>query len=173
MLIASVATSADTAAWISAIGQAIGALFTAAAVGVALYIAHRDSRERQQQEFDRSFAQARLVRVGAPGVVPPNEGRAEYGFQVLVENYSERPILDLNIELWMPPAKRMDRPTSAVHSDVWERGRAEFVHLLAGKDEPRLMAWRVRWTDADGRKWCVDKHDTDPYPYTGGAPRAY
>ncbi|MEU7848481.1 hypothetical protein AB0B74_30675 [Micromonospora parva] len=163
------------AAWIGAIGQALGALFTAAAVVVALCLASKESRDRKREDFGRSLAQAKLVRVGGPGLVAPNErhGRNEYRTEFKIENYSDRPILDLHIELWTGQTKRTERPNMAVHSDVWKREQAEFLRLSAGEQEPAVTAWRVRWTDADGRQWCIDKAGTDPYPYAGEAPRPY
>lgn len=67
MLLADAPNVAD---WIAAIGQALGALFTAAAVAVALRIGRRERRWRSEdverseaERTDREFAQARLVTI--------------------------------------------------------------------------------------------------------------
>ncbi|MEU8164139.1 hypothetical protein ACIP95_21865 [Micromonospora parva] len=176
MLVGSTTDSGEgAAAWISAIGQALGALATAAAIVVALYLAGKEGRDRKNGDFRRSLAQAKLVRVGGPGSVSPEErfGQNEYRIEFKVENHSDRPILDLYVEVWTVPTKLTEQPSMAGHSDVWKPEQAESLRLNAGEQEPSVVAWRVRWTDADGQQWCVDKVRADPYPYVSEPPRPY
>ncbi|MET7398866.1 hypothetical protein ABZS66_35800 [Dactylosporangium sp. NPDC005572] len=162
----------NAADWIAAIGQALGALFTLVAVVAALWIALRDQRDRQREQKDQALAQARLVRVRGTGVRPVEEdGQGQlHELTIYFTNHSDRPVLDVYGEAW-PADNALDEPPRwAVTSDV----------VLSGQDLPLVMrvngnvalrAWRARWTDADGRQWCVDRRGEPPVPFKGQPPR--
>src|SRR6266540_1946602 len=69
----------NVADWIAAIGQALGAFFTLAAVIVALWIALRDEQRRHAEKERQALTQARLVRVRGTGV--KLVGEDEHGYQ--------------------------------------------------------------------------------------------
>jgi hypothetical protein len=103
--VAAVLLAADggsVADWVAAIGQAVGALFTAAAVIVALWLAIREDRwrradqaERDAERADRDAAQARLV------TVEPDYNRSASfpgpEIAAVVLNGSQLPIFDVRI----------------------------------------------------------------------------
>jgi len=165
----------SAADWIAAVGQALGALFTLAAVIVALWIALRDERRRHAEQERLALTQARLVRV--PGEGSKSVGRDEHGYQheltIYFTNHSERPVLDVYAEAWPADNPRDKPPRWALKTGI----------VLPGQDQPFMMkvttpgasvtlnAWRVRWTDADGRQWCVDRRGEDPIPFNGQPPR--
>jgi hypothetical protein len=92
----------SVADWVAAIGQVAGALFTAAAVAVALWLAVRESRwrradqaERDAERIDREAAQARLIAVEATYDYFSKLAKVEYAVKVL--NGSSLPIFDVKI----------------------------------------------------------------------------
>ncbi|GAA0447874.1 hypothetical protein Ade02nite_60410 [Paractinoplanes deccanensis] len=93
----------NIADWISSVGQALGALFTAAAVIVALWISHRDGKQRRADDLSRLTAHARLVRVKSVKLfdaTPTVKGDAQNELHVLVCNYGDRPILGVELLAW-------------------------------------------------------------------------
>ena len=157
--------------WVAAIGQIAGAAFTLAAVVVALVIALRDERRRQQDRDDYARAQARLVLTGGPG------SREEDGSRLTIfafTNHGERPVLDVYAELW-PSGTRLDDRPSAVHARIVLPGQDLPMKLRCPSNAPTAVAaWRIRWTDADGRQWYVDQYpQPEPLPYTGQPPQRY
>src|SRR5215813_1834957 len=112
--------------WIAAIGQALGALFTAAAIVVALGIARRDSRNRREEAAQRSLAQARLVRVGGPPGTWTT-GQTEQGIRhdliFRFANHSDRPVLDVYFEAWPRHEPFSDRPEWVVRDGIALPGR--------------------------------------------------
>lgn len=166
-----IAVHASAADWTAAIGQIAGAVFTLAAVVVALAVALRDERRRHQDRDDYARAQARLVLTGGPG------SREEDGSRATIfpfTNHGDRPVLDVYAELWPSRTRLEDRPL-AVHARIVLPGQDLPIKLRRTLDAPAsVTAWRVRWTDADGRQWCVDQpQQPEPLPYTGQPPRRY
>jgi len=88
------------ATWLSVAGQWVGALGTIAAVGLALWLAQRETRQLTAERRDREEAQARLVvieleypEVGDPGQYP-------YLGSTKITNHSEHhPVFRPRIEL--------------------------------------------------------------------------
>ncbi len=150
----------NVADWIGAIGQALGAFFTAAAVGVALWIAHRDSRRNRTEAFAQSRAQARLVVVDDPALVaqevngPPPQPNV---FRVGVLNLGDRPILGVTAEALL------DGPSGAlVTSDplavLDPRSHHAFTELrIADVLVDYVWNWRVYWEDPQGMRWEVTR----------------
>jgi hypothetical protein len=94
----------SAADWVAAIGQVAGALFTAAAVAVALGLAVRESRwrradqtEREAERSDRDAAQARLVAVEPTFNFFSDFGGVDYETTAKVLNGSNLPIFDVKI----------------------------------------------------------------------------
>jgi hypothetical protein len=137
-----------------------------------------DREEAKNQTYARQLAQARLVITGAPEISPPsllgnNWNRYEVHFSFA--NYGDRPVIGIEADVWVEGAP-LDKPCT----DKAEKER----YLLPGGNltlevvirspapELRLGAWRIRWTDADGREWCVDQpQQPQPLPYEGQLPR--
>lgn len=142
--------SPNVADWISAIGQAVGALATAAAVVVALYIAGRDSRQRKFEERNGALAQARLIRVSAPEV----DG-SDLIFSL--NNYSDSPITLVAFEAFAEIDGEDERFRAS--EEIWLPDRSDSTTpkvRLSLKSLTKLY-WRVRWTDPGGRMWFVDQ----------------
>lgn len=94
------ADAPNVADWTAAIGQSAGALFTAAAVGVAVWLGWRDRKWRREEQTDRDAerrdsqaAQARLVTVD----VEPFPDYSLTSEMVIVLNGSGAPITSVRI----------------------------------------------------------------------------
>jgi hypothetical protein len=161
------------------------AIATLAAVVAALWIAIRDGRQRTKEEQRRALAQARLVRmppslqwaIGAnlPTDVPGGPDRSGYGFWPEIYNASDRPILNVAVDLWVGDLSA--RPIASDKTDIVLTGsRATLTaeHVPYQGEQP--VAVRVRWEDADGREWFVDFHEHErfePELYASQAPRPF
>jgi hypothetical protein len=152
------------------------AIATFSAVGVALWIAIRDGRKRDELRRARSLARARLVLVpGAPGVTTTQGSEGyKHAIKYRFENHSGRPVLDVHVEAWSASTPLDGPATWGVHDEIALPGRDEpwVAYAETPTEQLPLAAWRVRWTDADGHQWFVD-HQGDPEPYKGQAPRRY
>jgi hypothetical protein len=170
---------ATTADWVAAIGQVAGAVFTALAVAVALWIALADARRRRRDDETRAWTRARMVLIRGTGV--RSTGRDEHGFhhELLINftNHGDRPIFDVYAEAWSSGHSLEQKPPWAVTSEIVKPGEPEeFFLMKVTTKEPTvaLAAWRVRWTDVDGRQWFGDQvGQYQPMPYTGEPPRMY
>jgi hypothetical protein len=98
------AGGANLADWVAAIGQAVGAVFTAAAVIVALWLAIREDRwrradqaERDAERADRDAAQARLVAVESTYDHESRFTGVKFEITAKVLNGSTLPIFDVKI----------------------------------------------------------------------------
>ncbi|GAA0429352.1 hypothetical protein Aca07nite_37700 [Actinoplanes capillaceus] len=147
--------------WIAAIGQAAGAVFTACAVVVALWIASRDARLRDLESDRKSLAQARLVLAGdAPRAEAT--GQTVDGFRHAIRfeiaNHGDRPILEIGIEVWGEDRGRRGSHWSDSRAILLPGEVAEFT-MSAVTAEPNLTIsrWRARWVDADGHAWLLDE----------------
>jgi hypothetical protein len=144
--------------WIAAIGQAIGAVFTALAVAVALWIASKDRRNQKSDELRQAHAQARLTVVGWPSMAKADFGDG-WELRITIHNHGDRSILAVNFEAWTGSTGLDALPNVRIHAKVlvagdslrWRTG----VKGASGPAEPRMSRWRVRWTDADGRCWAT------------------
>ncbi|WP_154814917.1 hypothetical protein [Actinophytocola xinjiangensis] len=182
-MLISLADEATAADWIAAIGQAVGAVFTAAAVAVALWIALSDRRRQTRADSEKSWREARMVRVGGTGVreVGHDENGYQYELMIYFTNYSEQPIFDVHAEVW-PSGTAVDKqPSWAVQSEIVQPGepaepKRYFMMKVSTPTPPplALTAWRLRWSDAAGHQWCVDEpRQIQPQPFKGQAPRLY
>lgn len=153
----------------SALGQALGAIFTLVAVIVALAIAIRDGRHRANEERARAEAQARLVVVGqpefTPGVRSDNSNAVVRDFLLSFTNFSDKPILNVRFQAWTTtsPSQTVD---GAPHFETTSRimlpgGQAEKFKVSVGALS-LVMAWRLRWTDPEGFTWFVSGGNADP-----------
>lgn len=169
---------------IAALGQVIGALFTAAAVVVALYIASRDRRARLASDRARSKAQARQIYVQYGSLSKPREIRGRtvpWTLGVMVRNLSDSAILDVVLEGWATRqaseqaevgryiAKGLVSPGIGIDAELQFDGTEEVE-----KFEPR--GWRVCWTDGGGVRWAAGGTSDGRTPPTGegyfkGTPR--
>ncbi|GGU15097.1 hypothetical protein GCM10010178_03250 [Lentzea flava] len=177
------AQQASTADWIAAIGQAAGALFTAAAVAVALGIALADRRRLRREEDERGKRNARMVLVRGTGSHPV--GQDEHGYQselrIYFTNHSDRPIFNVYAEAWPVGTSLDEQPRWAVHSEVVLPGQpaepTEYFAMKVTTKEPppiSIAAWRLRWTDVDGRQWYGDEpRQVQPLPFSGQPPGRY
>ncbi len=177
------AEQATTADWIAAIGQAVGAVFTAAAVAVALGIALADRRRQQREDDERAKRNARMVLVRGTGSVPATQDETGYQskLRIYFTNHGDRPIFDVYAEAWPAGNSIEESPRWAVHSEIVLPGQPtepkEYFEMTVTTKEPppvALTAWRLRWTDVDGRQWCGDEpRQFQPLPFTGQPPRPY
>ena len=146
--------------WIGAIGQALGALFTAAAVGVALWIAHRDTRRSRAEKYAQSEAQARLVVVDHPALVVQSTerpGPKPYMFRIAVLNLGDRPILGVTAEALIggPSGALVTSDPLAV---LDPRSRHDFTELhIENIIVDHVWTWRVYWEDSQGMGWEVTR----------------
>lgn len=147
--------SAEIADWVSAIGQALGALFTALAVGVALWIARRDSTQKARDDTARSWTQARLVLVSASGGILERENGKELAATlVTVCNLGDRPILDVALEAIVERnAKIVTEVSERIQFVMPDQDPAALTLALQSGDA--IRRWRVVWMDADGLDWEV------------------
>jgi hypothetical protein len=147
------------------------ATFTAVAVSIRQ---ESNRRNRETAERDRHWrAQARLVLTDMPGPMPTDPGGYQLVFRL--QNYGNQPVLDAHAEAWAASAPLHQPPTWALQTRIVQPGPNEqwFLRTL-GSSAPSLHAWRYLWTDAYGRKWCVDQpQQPEPLPFTGQQPRPY
>jgi hypothetical protein len=149
-----------SAEWVAAWGQIAGAAGSFVAVAVALWIALRDSSVRRKEQSARASAQAKLVVVTRPYVVDLNrDGEPDsihHDLQFTISNHGDRPILDVRAVVWLvePTGRKFDRAERVLLRDQ----KIELDVRVHGKVRRSMVAaWRVQWTDADGRHWAVDR----------------
>src|SRR3954453_5266024 len=80
---------------IAAVGQVLGAIFTAATAAVVVWLGNRDRRWRLADQADRDAAQARLVTVDMESVA--EDGR-DVRDMVRITNSSAGPVLDARVD---------------------------------------------------------------------------
>ena len=161
MLAMSISLAADPniADWISSIGQAAGALFTAVAVVVALWISHRDSRQRAKDEHAKSRAQAKLVLVKGPEIVDLDQKDPKKNgivFAASILNIGDRPILEVKFDILAADEGALRRLGSMSKSflDPTTQTVYEYLRVYA-KNGVALSKWRISWEDPDGLEWEV------------------
>ena len=155
-----------SADWVAAVGQVAGAVGTVAAVLAAVLIASREGRRWRRDDERRAVAQARLVVVADPETTTftrHSDGLRETGYSVQVENLSDRAVFDV----W---GQGTFHTTEQGHTSSWDATSTsneytrylrvhDYLHLhavvICELKAPQLVGWRVGWTDADGRRWCV------------------
>lgn len=153
------------AEWFGALGQWAGAVATVTAVWVALRIANRDSRRREAEDEQRALNIANLVLVGTPA-------SDDEGMFIDFTNHSGRLMLNVHAEVWAPGTDGSERPRWAVQDAVVQPGEPGRWRL-GRPGSAAIGAWRLRWTDSEGRRWYVDEHSQRPRPYKGGPPRLH
>lgn len=147
----------NVADWIAAIGQAAGAIFTAGAVAVAVWLGWRDRKWRREDEAasraeraDRDAAQARLV------TVEPDYGYNDWdlnAFDVKVHNGSSDPIFDVKISQLVAEGQAT-HPWDFFWGPL-DPGPEHLRVLLGGKG----FTWMVAYVD--GRNRTVVLQGTD------------
>jgi hypothetical protein len=153
------------------------AVATFAAVIVTLRQAGAD-RRRLETERDRHWrAQARLVLMDMPGVQIEST-RLSHNLVFGFRNCGEQSVMDVHSEAWEGTAVLDQKATWELTERVvlpgeWQRWVLD-VPARPDGPPPALRAWRYRWTDADGRQWCVDQpQQPEPLPFKGQQPRPY
>jgi len=175
--------------------QIAGTIATACAVAVALTAVivnivqrKRDNDRRDAEKETEALAQARLVIVGGnPGSEQISVDAETYGLErddtygeaIMWEsrfgfaNHGQRPVLDVYGQIWPSGYRLSDRPLEVTHRFVLP-GEDKPIPLRMPEKLESLAAWRVRWTDADGRQWFVDKYPYEqPERYHGQEPQQY
>jgi hypothetical protein len=160
------------------------ALGTLVALAVAVWTViqrRRDEIRAAQANESRALAQARLVGVGCgnPGGRMGNSVRPgftmpqwELTFGEFI-NRSDHPVLDVYAEVWTPD-QNLDEPPHAVHQEMLVPDEPLPLFLSFPTPVQGLRAWRLRWTDHDGKQWCRDQYpQRTPLPFTGQPPRSY
>lgn len=149
-----------SAEWVAAWGQIAGAVGAFCAVVVALWIALRDSRVRRKEDAARALAQAGLVIVARPYVVNLNRDiepeSIHHDLRFAIDNHGDRPVLDVRAIVWLvePAGRQFDKAKPVLLRDE----ELELDVRVYGKvGRSMVRAWRVQWTDADGRRWAVDR----------------
>lgn len=168
-------------AWVAwtAIGTILLAIATFIALGATIFYSTAERRRAHADQDARLLARARLVLAGNPGSAPAVREDDGYHHQLtfLITNHGDRPILDVQAEAWAASDPLDERARWGVQTEVMLPGAGEpWVLRDIVTDAPTLSlrAWRYRWTDADGRQWCVDQpQQRQPLPFTMQPPRPY
>ena len=155
----------------SAIGQAAGAVFTAAAVAVALWLSRRDLWIRESDHGMQRWAQARLVRVSRPSLAIADESADQSAtrLEFVLTNYGDLPILHVQAEAWTESfCVDGDRaPDAAATEEIILPGvEYKVVVVLNSGRMFDVVAWRVHWTDPHNERWFVDSGSQDARPYS-------
>ena len=144
---------------LSVIGIWFGGIVTAVAVGVALWISHRDWARADAERRDQEKAQARLVEIA-------RRGGSLAG--VAVYNHSKEPVFDVVPEfiLHYDDPDLRGHPADGAPLPMLDAGRDRFCGAtvrrhngeLLGSQEYRSSPVRyeemsVTFTDAAGRRW--------------------
>jgi hypothetical protein len=132
-----------------------------------------DEQRRREEAEARSLAQARLVLVqdGPPGV-RKLDGNA-WAIELSIANHSDRPILNVYGELWLAGTDMSERPVAVGMRFLPVAEEQRLAPRFDYQPGP-LTAWRVRWTDADGKAWAVSRiRQSTPDRYTGQPPTRY
>lgn len=90
-------------------------------------------------------------------------------------NHGDRPLLDVHFEVWMGSASLQGRPSASDHRKIALAGKKLSFDAkpYVARGEDKLTAWRLRWRDAEGHSWYLDRGtNADPLPFTGQAPKA-
>lgn len=94
-------------------------------------------------------------------------------------NHGDRAVIGVFGEVWNKGADLDGTPTVSEGPSVILPNAAEpylFLLTMAERNAPipEIAAWQVRWTDADGCRWCLDRQPQDaPDVFTGQAPTPY
>jgi hypothetical protein len=132
-----------------------------------------ENRVREEREY-RQKAQARLVITSPPELASVRDSLNRRGIQFEFVNHGDRPVMGIEAEVWLGAAPRDQPCTSADEHKFALPGRdlQLWVPIDSLAPELDLRAWRIRWTDADGREWFVDQaQQPEPLPFTKEPPR--
>jgi hypothetical protein len=155
------------------------AVATFTAVFVTIWLARADRRRAHEEQKERQLAQARLILTATPGTQTAERGEDGYHHDLTFwfQNYGDRPVMDVQAEAWAVSDPLDKLPTWGVNERIVLPGPKEpwpLHDLITPGPNLSLRAWRYRWTDADGRKWCVDQREQpEPLRFTGQQPRPY
>ena len=136
-----------------------------------------DREEAKSRAYDRQLAQARLIITDAPEISPASpleDDLSSFTVQFPFFNYSDRPVIGIETEVWVEGTPLHQPCTSRVKGRYLLPGgkRTLQVPVKSLSSELRLSAWRIRWTDADGGEWCVDQpQQPEPQAYKAQLPR--
>jgi hypothetical protein len=166
--------------WLIAGGTISTAVVAAIGTGIALRIANQDRKdrdaERDRTERREAQAQADLVIVGFGGPkVPEIAARQEPRLkrQMVVQNFSGFPILDVTFEAWPMPYEDGKSPDHSTKLIAPTNGKSTPIELTISvrEEEPYLYAERAKWRDHYGRIWVRNRHDSKPEEYDGQLPK--
>lgn len=170
--------------------QIASTISTSAATVIALVVVvlnlmqrrrDRDLVRVEDEDRARSLATLVITCTGNPGLRAPIDEEIQgldqpcSVMEIPFENLTSQPVLDVYAEVWHSGMALEDRP-SAVHANVVRSGENLPLRLFlqSTPDNFRLSAWRVRWTDSGGRRWCRDRYPQDrPDRFTGQLPSRY
>lgn len=150
------ADSSLVADWTAAIGQALGALFTAGAVWVALRLANKEARQRREEEHAKARAQAKMVIV-KDGIGRQQRDRVETNYFVNYRNIGDLPILGATLEArFTNPDNETFTVMSAPEGYVLKNigvGWASLAFTTGSVNE--IRTWRLFWQDVNGFNWEI------------------
>ena len=126
------------------------------------------------------MAQARLVLTSTPGTkaLGRRGDHDRYSMTFQFANHGDRPVMDVQVEAWDGGQSLDERARWGLQNRIVQPGADIGPWVMSDIDIETanfsVRAWRYRWTDADGRQWCVDQpQQREPLPYTGQPPRQY
>jgi hypothetical protein len=134
----------------------------------------KDERHRSEERQYHQSAQARLVITSPPEVSPVKDSLNRHGIQFEFVNHGDRPVMGIEAEVWLGAAPLDQQCSSVDKHKVALPGRdlQLRVPIDSMTTDPDLRAWRIRWTDADGREWFMDQaQQPEPLPYERKPPR--
>jgi hypothetical protein len=139
----------------------------------------RDEAEqrRLRERVARQLVQARLVDVARPTIRVVQAGaRSRRGYVVSfsLSNYGHSPVVAITAEIWLDGVSLQGTCTAQNAKRFMLSGEHHTLDVTgeSPSPEPRLAAWRVTWTDAEGLAWCVDQAEQlEPVPFASAPPR--
>jgi len=137
------------------------AVVTVIALATTIFFATAERRRTRAEKDERQRAQARLIITGGVGTTPAAKRDDGYHTRWTLQftNRSERPVLDVYFEAWTGADPLGQPPRYGMYDKIVMPGPNEpwTLNLITDTPDVHLAAYRYRWTDADGRQWCVDQ----------------
>lgn len=133
--------------WVSALGQAVGAVGTLLAVVVALWVASRDGRRRRAEQSDRDAGQARLIIAD----VHREGGR----WWVRTTNHSAAPVFGVEVvEVRYEGGVSVVEPVSGAPAVLDMLGAGETRdRAITADGNPSSGVVVLRYLDSAGLRW--------------------